>query len=130
MTVKKIHFLHLKLLFPHQKNISFAVRSVAFLGSRNQISSINLEPEVTFCPYCKGERPSHLYNLLTELPKIPNWWDYKRNSHMPEEYLPSTHKKVYLKCPDCHYAFPEPVRITYRRGIFRCPAAVTENNKK
>lgn len=96
---------------------------------------IKKRSEITYCPYCKGERISSHYNLKTEIPEVSKWWDYERNSRKPEEYSPSTHEKVYLKCPECHYAFPKPIRITDRHGDFRCPQCgdgkqqeVTPNN--
>lgn len=82
---------------------------------------IKKRQEVTFCPYCKGERLSSQYNLATELPSVSDWWDYERNPHPPEKYFPSTHQKFYFKCPHCHYAFLKPVSIKDRHGVFRCP---------
>lgn len=87
-------------------------------GSYNVIEK---RKEITFCPYCRGKRPSPQHNMAAEFPDVINWWDCERNPCPPEECAPFTHSKYYLKCPECHYALPRPVCIKDRRGIFRCP---------
>ena len=80
-------------------------------GSYNIIKK---RPELTFCPYCRGERLSLQYNLATEFPEILGRWDYDRNTESPRKYLPSTHRKFYLKCPNCKY--PLPTSCLYQRS--------------
>ena len=91
---------------------------------------IKKRKEITFCPYCKGERPSVYYNMLTDLPEISKWWDYERNVFRPETYLPYTHQKFYLKCPQCQYHFPKPIRIKDLHGTFRCPDCGDGKNRE
>lgn len=96
-------------------------------GSYNVIKQ---RPEETFCPYCKGERPSPYYNLATAVPWVSSWWDRARNSHKPEEFLPSTHKKFYLKCQKCGYSFPQPVRISEQSTPLLCPCCEGGKNRE
>ena len=77
--------------------------------------------EETFCPYCKGERVSPFYNLGAAVPEAVDWWDEERNDRPIWEHLPSTHKRFYLRCPECRYAFPKPVRLSDRRFKLLCP---------
>jgi len=96
------------------------------LGHYNVIKQRN---EETFCPYCKGERPSPYYNLTTAMPEVTDWWDRDRNSKPPDMFTPSTHQKFYLVCPECGYALPHPVRISYRRGL-HCPRCGDGKNQE
>lgn len=77
--------------------------------------------EETFCPYCKGERASPFYNLGAAVPEAVDWWDEERNDRPIWEHLPSTHKRFYLRCPECRYSFPKPVRLSDRRFKLLCP---------
>lgn len=87
-------------------------------GSYNVIKK---REEETFCPYCKGERPSPFYNLGAAVPEAADWWDEERKGRPIWEYLPSTHKQFYLRCPKCRYPFPKPVRLSDRGFKLLCP---------
>lgn len=89
---------------------------------------IKRRSEVTSCPYCAGRRPSPYYNLLTAFPEAKRWWDAERNSTPMDDVLPSSHRAFYLKCPDCHYPLPRPVRIKDRKGALRCPVCGNGRN--
>ncbi len=88
---------------------------------RGSYNVIKQRAEDTFCPYCRGERPSPRYNLAAAMPEALAWWDEERNSVSLAQELPFTHRKFYLKCPECGYALPKPVRLADRKGGLRCP---------
>lgn len=77
----------------------------------------------TYCPYCKGERVSSRYHLGTEIPWAEKFWDTERNGpdRTPERYLPGSHQKFYLRCPDCGYRFPRAVCLRDIHTDLRCP---------
>ncbi len=89
---------------------------------RATYNAITKKPQITYCPYCHGEHASAMFNMATELPWSVSCWDYDRNDSTPEQHLPSTHKRFYIKCPLCRYKVPQPVRISTLRKGFLCPA--------
>ena len=89
---------------------------------------IKRRSEATSCPYCAGERPSPYYNLLTVIPEAGDWWDPERNTIAMDRVLPSTHQAFYLRCPECGYQLPAPVRIKDRDGAFLCPVCGNGRN--
>ncbi len=88
---------------------------------------IKQRKEITYCPYCAGERPSPYYNLLTVIPEAKEWWDSERNSITMDSVLPSSHQKFFLKCPKCGYSLPNPVRIKHDRALL-CPICGSGRN--
>lgn len=51
------------------------------------------------CPYCRKIIATPDYNLVTEFPEIAaQWHPTKNDKSLPEEYFPSTLKKVWWKC--------------------------------
>ncbi len=86
-----------------------------------QYNVFTKQRETTYCPYCKGERPSAFYNLLTEYPWLADCWDYERNDSNPQEYTPSIHKKVYIRCIKCGYAPAKPICPRDKHTPFVCP---------
>lgn len=64
-------------------------------------ASINNRSNGNGCPYCAGFLPSEDYNLLVYNPEICEEWNYMKNKKKPEEYLPSSHEKVWWKCKKC-----------------------------
>lgn len=80
--------------------------------------------EKTYCPYCKGERPSPYYNLGTERPWVKIFWDPDRNKGADDQldtYLPSTNKKFYFRCPQCQYRLPKQICPCDIKGELLCP---------
>lgn len=55
------------------------------------------------CPFCAGFYPSENYNLLIYYPKIASEWNYNKNDKRPEEYTPSSNKRVWWECLECGY---------------------------
>lgn len=54
------------------------------------------------CPYCCGRYPTQEYNLLVCNQEIASEWNYEKNGKRPEEYCPSSNKKVWWKCKECN----------------------------
>lgn len=84
---------------------------------------IRKREEETYCPYCKGERVSPWYHLGTEIPWAERFWDAERNGkdRSPDRYLPGSHERFYLRCPDCGYRFPKAIHLRDIHGDLRCP---------
>lgn len=108
------------------------VCGIPWSGSTNKMNQqvskpynvIEKRPEETYCPYCKGERPSLYYNLVTEKPWVKIFWDPNRNKEDAsklETYLPGTHKKFYFRCPDCLYQLPRRIRPSDIADELLCP---------
>jgi len=57
----------------------------------------------TGCPYCSGRFPTKENNLLVCNPKLCEEWDYSKNKKRPEEYCPSSNKKIWWVCKKCGY---------------------------
>ena len=108
------------------------VCGMAWTGSTNKMNRltpgsynvVKKRPEKTYCPYCKGERASPGYSLLSERPWTGTFWDAERNGEPAEaleRYLPGTHKKFFFRCGACGYAFPKPISPRDIDGELRCP---------
>lgn len=108
------------------------VCKIAWTGSTNKMNRLSLgtynvikkRPEKTFCPYCKGERVSPGYSLLSEKPWTGEFWDAERNGESVEtlkRYLPGTHKKFFFRCGACGYSFPKPICPKDIDGKLCCP---------
>lgn len=55
------------------------------------------------CPYCIGKRPSKENNLLVKNPKLANEWHPTKNGILlPENFCPSSSKKVWWLCKNNH----------------------------
>jgi len=83
------------------------------------------------CPACANLTvwPGH-NDLQTKNPEILPLWDTERNSatHIyPHNFVPTTHKKVYWKCPKGHSWFASIDNVV--RGS-RCPFCKYDNHKK
>lgn len=78
----------------------------------------------TYCPYCKGERPSPYYNLGTERPWVVIFWDPDRNKETDgkwDAYSPGTNRKFYFRCPKCQYQLPKRICPRDIKGELLCP---------
>lgn len=54
------------------------------------------------CPYCRGLTVLKGFNdAKTNIPNIDKYWDWDKNEGKPGDYHYRTHKKFYIKCPDC-----------------------------
>lgn len=92
--------------------------------SRGSCNVVKKRLEETYCPYCKGERVSPGYSLLSERAWTEAFWDTERNGGPAEtlkRYLPGTHKKFFFRCGGCGYAFPKPICPKDIDGELRCP---------
>ncbi|MDC0343650.1 zinc-ribbon domain-containing protein [bacterium] len=55
------------------------------------------------CPYCSRKRASPDYNLAVKAPGIAAEWNWHRNAGAkPEDFLPSSMKKVWWQCDKGH----------------------------
>jgi hypothetical protein len=55
------------------------------------------------CPFCGGVLPTNENNLAAIYPKIKEFWHSTKNKDLkPENLLPSTGKRVWLKCNKGH----------------------------
>ena len=62
----------------------------------------NRKYQKTGCPYCKSKKPSPDNNLKSKFPDISSEWDYEKNELMPEDYLPSSNRRVNWICKKGH----------------------------
>ncbi len=70
------------------------------------------------CPYCINQKVKIGYNdVLTTNPELKTYWNYDKNSSCA--YSSHSGKKVWWKCPNCHYEWQEKV-INITNGD-RCP---------
>lgn len=54
------------------------------------------------CPVCSGQfLQSGVNDLKTLMPKVAECWDYERNTFLPEDYAPFSHKPAWFKCVVC-----------------------------
>ena len=84
-------------------------------------ASINNRSNGNGCPYCAGFLPSEDYNLLVYNPEICEEWNYMKNKKKPEEYLPSSHEKVWWKCKKCDCEWKASIHNRKRgRGCPQC----------
>lgn len=84
------------------------------------------------CPYCLGKIPSANYNLLIIHPLICLDWDYVNNKKRPEEYCPSSGKKVWWKCHKCNFNWKASInsRSSNGNGCPNCNKSKGENKIK
>lgn len=75
-----------------------------WLASPNQRTSLK-----TGCPYCFKANQSQIsrqatsdHNLFTQHPEICKEWNYAKNSHKPEFYMPSSADRVWWICENQH----------------------------
>ncbi len=54
------------------------------------------------CPYCAGQKVGFGNDLKTLFPEIAAEWDYQKNSDLPDEVRPQSHKKKWWICPVGH----------------------------
>ena len=80
------------------------------------------------CPYCSGYLPSEGYNLLACNPKLCEEWDYSKNKKRPEEYTPSTNKKVWWVCKECNTSWI--AQINNRSNGSGCPECNSSKGEK
>lgn len=82
------------------------------------------------CVFCAGQLPSDSYNLLKINPKLCKEWNYKKNKNNPEDYTPSSGKKVFWKCLECGYEWESSIASRNRgTGCPHCAGqVVTESN--
>lgn len=57
------------------------------------------------CPYCAGKIVSDINRFDLRLPYFIKWWDYNKNSFLPNEIAYSSHKKIYLICEKCNDSY-------------------------
>lgn len=62
----------------------------------------NRTSQKTGCPYCKGKLPTKENNLLSIYPNIAKEWDYNKNEKNPDDFLPSSNKRVSWICEFGH----------------------------
>ena len=79
------------------------------------------------CPYCSGLKPIIGVNdLKTRYPDLCKQWNIKKNKVGPEEYLPSSNKKVWWKCENGHsWSAVISSRVNNGRG---CPLCWKESH--
>lgn len=54
------------------------------------------------CPYCRGLAVLRGFNdAKSKIPNIERYWNWDKNIGSPEDYYYGTHKKFYIRCPDC-----------------------------
>ncbi len=114
------------------------VCNTAWQQSTNKINKIkpgrynvfNKKAAITYCPYCKGERVSPFYNLLTQYPWAGDCWDYERNDSPPQQHAPNTLKKFYIKCNKCGHQPSKPICFQYTVIPFRCPVCSGGKNRE
>jgi len=80
------------------------------------------------CPYCSGRYPSEEYNLLIVNPELCEDWNYNKNKKKPEEYTPSTIKKVWWKCKECDHEWE--ATINNRNNGTGCPQCNESKGEK
>jgi len=57
----------------------------------------------TGCRYCAGKSPTKENNLLVLFPDVAKEWHPTKNGELtPYGFTPSSHKKVWWKCPKGH----------------------------
>jgi hypothetical protein len=50
------------------------------------------------CPFCAGKKINHTNSLAALYPKLLAEWDYEKNTLVPTEIAPNTHRYVWWKC--------------------------------
>ena len=76
---------------------------------------------LTGCPYCAGKKPIKGTNDLSTLyPDIAKEWDYEKNDLNPEEYLPSSNKRVGFVCSKGH-KWEQKIYVRTRKNASGCP---------
>jgi len=80
------------------------------------------------CPYCAEYFPSEEHNLLVKNPKLCEDWDYDKNDKDPEEYTPSSRKKVWWKCKECSHSWF--IQINNRNNGNGCPNCAESKGEK
>ena len=89
---------------------------------------------LTYCPYCKGERVSHFYNMAAIYPEILPFYDYGSNPSPPEKLLPNSHSRINIIC-DKGCGFTKSIKCKdfmreYKKeNRFRCPKCGDGINK-
>jgi len=54
------------------------------------------------CPYCMGKKATKEHNLALSFPSLVSEWHPTKNKLNPEDYLPSSHFKVWWQCKKLH----------------------------
>lgn len=72
------------------------------------------------CPYCSGSLPSEDYNLLVCHPEIASEWNYKKNKSLPQDYMPSSGKKVWWICKEGHEWYTS-INVRTTKTCCGCP---------
>ncbi|MGG3802335.1 zinc-ribbon domain-containing protein [Metabacillus fastidiosus] len=83
---------------------------------------INRRVKGQFCPYCAGNKASHLKSLLSENPAIAAMWHPNKNEGLtPEEVLPGSQKEAWWYCSNCKQEWKEPIhRRASKKGCPYC----------
>ena len=66
--------------------------------------------------------PSKERNLLVIYPQLCEEWDYAKNKYLPEQYMPSSNKKVFWKCSRCRNEWESSInhRVHMKSGCPQC----------
>ena len=82
-------------------------------------ATVNSRCRGTGCPCCANRKILVGYNDLATLnPNLIKEWNYEKNSKTPQEYFPSSNKKVWWKCSKGH---EWEAAINDRSRGHRCP---------
>ncbi|WP_165497513.1 MULTISPECIES: zinc-ribbon domain-containing protein [Bacillus cereus group] len=97
----------------YKMNIDFTPKDMSY-GSHKKVwwlckkghsynADANNRRKGSDCPYCKHQKIKTGYNdLLTMLPEVAKFWNYKKNTLTPDKVLAGGHKKVWWQCEEGH----------------------------
>jgi len=81
------------------------------------------------CYYCNGEKCSDFYNIVMTNEKYLKYWDYEKNTILPEEVARGSRKTVFWKCPVCLYEWKCDVHSMQDKTCSSCSGhVVTDKN--
>lgn len=96
-------------------------------GHRYEARIANRTTKGQGCPYCAHEKPIVGENdLATLYPQIAaEWHPTKNGEKRPQDFLPSSNKKVWWKCSECEYEYQTMItNRTKGTGCKRCAGQV------
>ena len=108
-------------------------RRLLYRTGANTFKEVNGIWYVKQCQKCATSSATHEKALSTrgpvisECPEIKDWWDYDKNSIIPDNLTRGSHYNAFLKCPACKADFKRSVHsfiATHRDGHLRpvaCP---------
>jgi hypothetical protein len=86
-------------------------------------SRINSKSDSKGCPFCAGKRASEENNLAIINPVLTLEWHYQKNAPLtPQKVTPSSNKKVWWICPECHHEWQSTINNRNSKRVNRgCP---------